>query len=307
MSAPKPRVWNRSDATSVQPDVLDDHLRRHDGVVTLKQALECGLSVSAVQRRVQSGHWQRYAQGVYHVNDQPFTIASRIRAAVWSYGDPAVASGLAAAWWHQLTDAAPDVVEVTVPRKSHGRARPGTRVRRRDLKAADVVERRGLQVTSLDLTALEAAVGRAGGPAIMDTALQRHTELPHLWGAQVRNKGRYGSPRARILLQGARDGARSQAERLFLQLLKTHNISGWTANHRVGDYVVDVAFAAPKIVVEIDGWAFHTDPERFEKDRRRQNALILMGWQVLRFTWRDLVERPDAVIAELKRVISARS
>lgn len=258
-------------------------------------------------RRLQSGHWQRYALGVYHVNDQPFGTASWIRAAVWSYGDLAVASGVAAAWWHQLTPDVPDVVEVTVPRNSHGRCRPRTRVRRRDLKTADIVERRGLRVTSLDLTALEAAVRRGGGPGVMDTALQRHTELPHLWRAQVRNKGRYGSPRARILLQGARDGARSGAERLFINLLKQHNITGWFANYPVGGYVVDVAFPGPKVVVEIDGWAFHIDPDKFENDRKRQNKLILLGWQVLRFTWRDLTERPDRVIAELNAAISARS
>jgi very-short-patch-repair endonuclease len=256
---------------------------------------------------VQSGHWQRYALGVYHVDDQPFSTASWIRATIWSYGDQAVASGVAAAWWHQLTTAVPDAVEVTVPRNSHGRSRPRARVRRRDLKTTDTVERRGLLVTSLDLTALEAAVRRGGGPTIMDTALQRHTELPSLWSAHLRNKGRHGSPRARMLLQGARDGARSQAERLFIKMLNQHNITGWVANHPVGEYVVDVAFLGTKVAVEIDGWAFHTDPEKFEKDRKRQNALILMGWQVLRFTWRDLVERPEAVVRELKSTISARS
>ena len=139
----------------------------------------------------------------------------------------------------------------------------------------------------------------------MDTALQRHTELQHLWLAQVRNKGRYGSPRARILLQAAENGSRSKAERLFIKLLRQHSITGWVANHPVGGYVVDVAFLGPKVAVEIDSWAFHTDPEKFEYDRQRQNALILLGWQVLRFTWRDLTEQPDRVSAELKRAISA--
>ncbi|CAN5153581.1 type IV toxin-antitoxin system AbiEi family antitoxin domain-containing protein [soil metagenome] len=275
-------------------------------MITLKQARECGLSDSAVLRRVQSGHWERYAQGIFHVSDQPFTTASWIRAAVWSYGDLAVASGTAAAWWHDLTASPPEMVEVTVPRNSHGRPRSLTRVRRRDLKTADIVERRDLRVTAMDLTAIEAAVRPGGGPALMDTALQRHTELPKLWRAHVRNKGRHGSPRARRNLQAAGDGSRSKAERLFLQLLRKHNITGWIANHPVGAYVVDVAFPGPKVAVEIDGWAFHSDPDKFEKDRQRQNALILMGWQVLRFTWRDLTEHPGRVIAELKAAISAR-
>ena len=63
--------------------------------------------------------------GVYFADDRPFTTAARIRAAVWSRGSQAVASGLAAAWWHGLMTVAPDPVEVTVPRTSHWRAPKG--------------------------------------------------------------------------------------------------------------------------------------------------------------------------------------
>jgi very-short-patch-repair endonuclease len=287
--------------------VLNDYLRDHDGVITLSQALDCGLSRSAISRRVQSGHWRRYAQGVYFVDDRPFTAAAGIRAAVWSYGDRAVASGLTAAWWHQLIQTPPKVVEVTIPRNSHGRSRPGTRVRRRDLRPDDVVERLALRVTTMELTAIEAAVRRGGDAGLMDTALQRHTNLPDLWRAHLRNKGRYGSPRSRILLQSAGDGTRSQAERLFIQLLRNNHITGWKTNYPVGSDIVDVAFVACKLAIEIDGWAFHSDPDAFRKDRARQNRISLLGWQVLRFTWWDLMEQPERVIAELQAAISARS
>jgi very-short-patch-repair endonuclease len=240
---------------------------------------------------------------VYFVDDRDFDDAARVRAAVWGYGHHAAASGLTAAWWHKLIDEPPRIVEVTVPRNRRLQLQPGTRLRRRDLKPADIVELQGLAVTAMDLTAIETAVRRGGGPSLMDTALQRRTELPNLWRAHVRNKGRHGSPRARIFLQSAADGSRSKAERLFIALLRKHHITGWKANYPVGGYVVDVAFPGPKVAVEIDGWAFHSDPDKFEKDRKRQNALILLGWQVLRFTWRDLVEQPERVIAELNRAI----
>jgi predicted transcriptional regulator of viral defense system len=145
---------------------------------------------------------------VYFVEDRPFTDAAHIRAAVWSYGPSATASALSAAWWHGVTKYAPDVVDVTVPRDSNGRRHSGSRVRRRDLSPADVVERKGLRVTGLPLTVVEAAVRRGGGAKLMDSALQRHVDLAQLWRAHLRNKGRYGSPAARRLLQAASDGAR---------------------------------------------------------------------------------------------------
>jgi very-short-patch-repair endonuclease len=286
---------------------LDDYLRRHDGVITLAQARHSGLSQDCVDRKVRSGQWRRCAQGVYFVDDRPFTAAARVRATVWGYGLAATASGLAAAWWLGISAIVPGLVEVTVPRPGHGRSHPGSRVRRRNLAAADVVEQRGLRVTSLALTAIEAAVRRGGGSAaIMDTALQGDADLRALWQAHLRNKGRHGSPAARILLQGAADGARSHAERLLLQLLKSAGITGWTANYSIGRYKVDVAFPGHMLVVEIDGWAFHSDPVAFREDRARQNQIALLGWQVLRFTWFDLTEQPERVIAEIRRVLSAR-
>ncbi len=286
--------------------MLDDHVRDNDGVITMAQARSVGLSEQAVQRRVRSGQWRRCAPRVYFVDDRPFTDAARIRAAVWGHGPRAVASGLAAAWWHGVTKFAPATVDVTVPRNSHGRCHGGSRVRRRNLMSADVVERRGLRLTDVALTVIEAAASRGGGPKLMDAALQRHVELPPLWTAHLRNKGRYGSPAARRLLLAADEGARSAAERLLVQLLRRAGITGWTAQYPVVGYRADVAFPASRVVIEVDGLAFHSDSDTFHRDRVRQNAISLAGWQVLRFTWLDLVEYPQRVIAEIEYAISAR-
>jgi very-short-patch-repair endonuclease len=286
--------------------MLADLLCRHDGVITFDQAVGCGLSKYAINRRVQNGVWRRCSRGVFFVADRPFTDAARIRSTVWGLGAQATASGLAAAWWLELTRFAPDVVEVTVPRVSNHPRRPGTRVRRRNLCAADVIERCGLRVTAMPLTVIEAAVRRGGGPKLMDSALQRHVELRALWDAHLRNKGRHGSPATRRLLQAAEDGARSEAERLLIRLLREAGITGWRANHPVAGYKVDVGFPGRKVAIETDGLAFHSDAEDFQNDRMRQNAIALAGWQVLRFTWIDLTVYPDRVVATIRSAISAR-
>lgn len=242
---------------------------------------------------------------MYFVDDRPFTDAARVRAAVWGYGRRAAASGLAAAFWLDLTRFAPEVVEVTVPRDSSGRKRAGSRVRRRDLAAADIAERKGLRVTALPLTVVEAAVRTRDGAKIMDTALQRHVELRQLWAAHLRNKGRYGSPASRLRLRAASDGARSAAERLLVKILREAGITGWKTNYPVGGYKVDVGFPGPKVAIEADGFAFHSGPVEFQIDRERQNTIALLGWQVLRFTWLDLAEYPDRVLAVIRSAISA--
>lgn len=136
----------------------------------------------------------------------------------------------------------------------------------------------------------------------MDRALQRESTLPELWSAHMRNKGRHGSPSARLLLQAAA-GEHSHAERILTKLLRDAGITGWRSNVRVGAYIVDVLFRAAKVVIEVDGWAFHSDQDSFQRDRERQNVLALQGWQVLRFTWLDLAEYPERVIATVRAAI----
>lgn len=280
-------------------------MRRHDGVITLAQARSAGLTKQAVSRRVINGKWTRCSRRVYFADDRAFTDAARMRAAVWGYGERAVASGLAAAWWHGLTRFAPGIVEVTVPRDSNGRCHEGSVVRRRDLHPADIVERNGLHVTAPALTIVEAAVRRGGGARLMDSALARDADLRDLWRAHLRNKGRYGSPAARRLLAAAADGARSEAERLLVKLLRDARITGWRANYPLGGYTIDVAFVATRVAIEVDGWAYHSRPADFQNDRERQNNISLLGWQVLRFTWLDLTEHPQRVLNVIRTAISA--
>lgn len=278
--------------------VIDDYLRRHDGVITLAQAERCGMSRYAVQRRVRSGHWKQCSRGVYFVDDRPFTDAARIRAEVWSYGSAATACGVAAAWWHNIISSAPDHVEVTVPLTKGSRSRWTSSVRRRDLAPADIVLRRSLRVTAIPLTVLE-AVASTHSRAIMDSALQRGVSLHQLHAAHVRNARRHGAAVAGRFLREASNGARSEAERLLVRLLRAAKISGWRANYPVCGYVVDVAFPEHKVAIEVDGWAFHNDRAAFQHDRTRQNRISLNGWKVLRFTWLDLTENPQRVIAEI--------
>ncbi|MBY0287205.1 MAG: DUF559 domain-containing protein [Mycobacteriaceae bacterium] len=286
--------------------MLNDILREQDGIVTLAQARSAGLSLQSVQRRIQAGEWRRCGRGVYFVDDREFGDGARIRAAVWSYGERATASGLAAAWLHKLTRFAPETVDVTMPRTGHGRCHDGTRLRRRNLDPSDISVIRGIRVTARLITILEAAVIRPSGAELMDRALQRDVGLRALWQAHIRNKGRHGSPAARRLLQAADDGARSAAERLLVKLLRESGISGWRTNYAVAGYKVDVGFPGAKVAVEMDGWAFHSDAKAFQIDRTRQNAIALAGWQVLRFTWLDLTEHPQRVISTIRRSISVR-
>ncbi|HKR51407.1 MAG TPA: DUF559 domain-containing protein [Pseudonocardiaceae bacterium] len=69
-------------------------------------------------------------------------------------------------------------------------------------------------------------------------------------------------------------------------------------------YLIDLVFPALRVAIEVDGWAGHVTADRFVQDRRRQNAVVNLQWTVLRFTWHDLVGRPDGVLDEIRFALS---
>jgi very-short-patch-repair endonuclease len=77
--------------------------------------------------------------------------------------------------------------------------------------------------------------------------------------------------------------------------------------HPVGGtpYRLDYAWPDRLLAVEVDGYGPHSSREAFQSDRARQNALVLAGWTVLRFTWADVRDRPAAVAAVLRRALGA--
>lgn len=245
--------------------MLNDVLCAQDGVITGAQAMACGLSRQQVERRVRSGSWERKAPNVYFACDREFGDRARVRCAVWGSGAGAAASGMTAAFWLDLEPKLSGILEVTTPRCGRSHALPGTRVRRRDLAFSDVIVRKGVRVTAIALTVLEAAVSAAGGVGVMDRALGRHTSIGALRAAHARNSGRRGSAAAGRLLKAAEGGARSEAERIIVRLLTDAGITGWVANFRYGSFVIDVAFPAVRLAIEIDGWAFHSDATVFQK------------------------------------------
>ncbi|HEX4102976.1 MAG TPA: DUF559 domain-containing protein [Pseudonocardiaceae bacterium] len=298
---------NLETARRISPTVeLDWYLRRQSGVISCAQARAAGLSQDVVDRRIAGRRWERLHPGVYLAADHPYTDEVRIRAAVLWAGKDAVAHGVSAAWWHDLGPALPATVEVTVRRARNPGKQPGVSVRRRDLPYPDLVAVRDLWVTDLPLTVLEAAIALGPqGCELLDRSLQRRVKFPAVHRAQCRNHGRRGSTQASQLLAVAADRAASHAERLLVRLLRAAGITDWELGYAVQGYLIDLAFPLQRVAIEVDGWAWHMTADRFVDDRRRQNALVNLQWTVLRFTWHDLVGRPDAVIDEIRLARSA--
>jgi len=285
-------------------------LARQDGIITAAQAMHRGMTRSQLRTLVRTGEWVVVHPEVFRVDSAPVTLRSAARAAVWWAGDEAVLSGRTAAWWWGFDDHPPVTIEITVPH--HRRVRPRTqgppiRILRRFVDPRDRRLSDGVPLTSEALTAVQAAV-RSGKPQILDRALQRRVPLAAVEAALARHPAQDGAKAAAALLAAAADRTAAESERLFARLLRRHRITGWQVNTRLvtGGSVPDFRFDAERVIVEIDGWAWHHSPDRFQRDRARQNELMLQGWTVLRFTWFDLTDRPEQVLSTVRTALCRR-
>jgi very-short-patch-repair endonuclease len=61
------------------------------------------------------------------------------------------------------------------------------------------------------------------------------------------------------------------------------------------------------LVLEADGFEHHSDRAGYREDRRRGNALAVLGYTVLRFSYEDIVHREDVVAEVIARVLARGS
>ena len=68
---------------------------------------------------------------------------------------------------------------------------------------------------------------------------------------------------------------------------------------------VDVAYPPARLLVELDSRLHHSSKLDRDADTDRDRRLRQAGWRVVRFTWQDLLERPDWVVSELHRLLAS--
>ena len=154
---------------------------------------------------------------------------------------------------------------------------------------------------SEELRVLERAVARA-----LRSGIVTETRLS---ATLARHAGRPGSRALRTVLE--REGGpaltRSEAEGRFLEMVREARLPVPEVNVRVAGYEVDFFWPGLRVVGEVDGFRFHRGRVRFEADRRRDMDLAAAGVQVIRVTWRQLVEEERATLVRLARALDHRA
>jgi very-short-patch-repair endonuclease len=296
---------------------LDSLARRQHGLVERSQLLGHGISPGAIARWMATGRLVGAFPSVYRLAGAPVTWEQRLLAAVMATGPGSLASHRAAARLWKVAEG--DEIEVTVP-GCRRRRPPGVVVHRSsDLVGARAIRRGGIATTTplRMLVDLGAVVTSGELEDALDRALtSRLVTVAGVAAAleEVARSGRRGAGTLRTVLDGRALGAApadSLLEPRMARLLRAHGLPPAAFQHDVfdaGRFVARVDFAYPdlRIALEVDGLESHSSPRALQADLHRQNALVVLGWTVLRFTWVDVVRRPARVAAEVRRILRSQ-
>lgn len=291
--------------------------RGQHAVFTGRQAADRGVTRKMLRSRLAAGWLTRVDKDVFHVAGTELTWEARLVAATLAGGPGTVASHRAAAALWGFEGFTKSTPEVTVPR--------GVRLRRAnvrvhsstDLELAGRRVRSGIEVTDPSRTVLDLA-RRLGDRRLLETIESARRLRLTSWSellatlAKHARRGRPGIRRLRRVIAAniERDEVTdSNLELLMLALLREHGLPDPVLHHRLigpdGRLIAEIDLAYPqlRLAIELDG-SVHQEREVFERDRPRQNGIVLQGWTILRFTWRDVMDHPDEVVASIRAAIA---
>ena len=281
---------------------------RQHGVVSVGQLRRIGLDADAVARRVTAGHLYRLHEGVYAVGRPALSWRGTYLAAVLACGAGAVLSHWSAGRVLGLTERTR--ITVTIPRARAGPA--GIEVHRsRILTPRDFTELDGIPVTSVARTLLDlaAVASRRELARLVDRAERlRMFDLSAVDEALSRARGRRGAQALRAAVADWRPrDTRSELEDGFADLVDASRLDPPLFNVLVeGErdrHEVDALWPVQRVVVELDGFAYHRTRRDRERDAEKDADLELAGYRVVRLTGGDVTKRRDRTTRRLERLI----
>lgn len=284
------------------------------GLLTTHQLRALGFSDVGIHRIVEAGQLLSVRRGLFRLPGSADSPDQRLASAYLLGGPLAAVSHMAAARHWDMWSVG-DELDVTI-RHPKRLTIEGVRIHRsRDICRRDITHIDDMPITTPIRTLID--VGKSLPKAQVQRLTEHQLSLGHvdrreLWLARIRlgKQGRDGVGVMGEVLGEIPDGielTESGPEVELLRLMERAGLPRPAIQHpiRLGGemYRLDFAYPDAKVAIEYDGLEPHTDQAQFERDRQRQNALILAGWTVLRFTWADLTGQPTRVTGEIRTAI----
>lgn len=283
---------------------------RQHGVIAHRQLVDLGYGARAIENRVATARLHPVHKGIYAVGRRSLAPKGHVMAAALACGPNAVISHRSAAALWELRPTDQIRIDVTVPGGSRqNRSKIRVHRTRKPLCLEDIAQRDNIPATSVARTILDLApISR---PEQLTRVLEqaermRLFDLRALERIMARNPRRSGIKNLREVLADYRDPppTRSELEREFSEIIARAGLPQPRVNVYVAGLEVDFFWPAQRLVVELDGRAYHSSPRAFERDRVRDAILQRAGCRVLRITYKRLHTNPQGVLEDIVALLA---
>lgn len=253
---------------------------------------------------VEAGFIVRTGPGSYAL---PTADAGRVVAAAMA---GVVSHRTAALHWGWKVKLSPERPDVTVPsnRKIRTSVDGLSTPHKRTLRAEDV---HGGWVTTSMRTVLDCCIDLPFDEAlaVLDSALRAGVRRSHVIAA-AESLGRRHRAKALAVVRVASPRAVNPFESVLRAIALQVPGAVWEPQHRIcyDDFYarVDLACVGLRIVLEADSFEFHGRRSALDRDCERYNELVARGWLVLRFSWEQVMLRPEWVAGVIARAVQLR-
>lgn len=260
---------------------------------TKEQARRVGFSAGAIARRRNSGRWRDLYPGVYALAGAPATWHQRVIAATLLLDG--IAASVTAAHLLGIMGRVDGPVHVILPQKR--RNRRGLVLHQGRLARTDVRTVDGIRVTAPNRTLVDltGTVPERALEAALDDAIQLGlTTIPslHRYIKDHNLQHRPGMRTLRKLLDDRAEGAvHKELERMFRRKLKASGLPEPVRQFPLGRYFIDCVYPDAMVAIELDGLGGHFSAEDFRRGKRKDNKIVLAGFDLFHFTWEDVNDR----------------
>jgi very-short-patch-repair endonuclease len=308
-------MQNRSEGKSLRPLALAHRVAEgQEGLVTMRQLRECGISEDMLYRLLATRGWTRVLPGVFRIFGTDSWRQRCIAFSLW-LGDTAALSHRGAAAWWGFDGLEQQVVELstTSTRKSPDRDVLLHRVT--EWMPADRGRSGPIWVTSPTRTLLDlgAVVSEDDLEMALESALRRRLiSLPRLEWAIDRQggRGRRGIASLRRLLAGRSRETKpteSPMETRFVQFLRRWKLPMPTRQQVMdqnGRFIgrFDFFYPEAKLLIEFDSYTHHSGRKDWSKDHTRGNEATSNWMRTMRIT-KELMDDEPKLARDLRRAL----
>jgi very-short-patch-repair endonuclease len=278
------------------------------GVVSREQLMAAGVGRGAIVRALDAGRLRLVFRGVYAVGHVAMRREGWWMAALLACGEGAALSHRTAATHWDLLSVPVLPIDVITP-AARGRRHRHITTHRTLLDPLDALTRDRLRVTTPARTIVDLAATLEG--RALREVVERAEDLLRFDPTDIRSTlarapKRPGTKRLNdliTLLAPDDDNARSHLERLFLTVMRKANLPKPRTNHEIAGRRRDFAWPDQRLVVETDGYRYHSSRAARRRDNRRDRQLTALGWRTVRFSYEEVAFEPGVVGAEVKQLL----